>query len=436
MIKQYVNLPEDEDQNFGRRVNLEVETAQVSAEDVVRAEWWVEPDGDQNQDQKYLSRFARASLSRSITRNRDDKFTNRLSLPHVGGEKYIVKCSKPDDRENFVALETIETWRKLYYTVHYMNDECRSFFNDLKTRFEDVYKESFIELEKVAESATLVDEEHTVSSNSLNHLYRSNPVLADRPFHLRLVILNNIYEAENNTYIVNSGDADRQLMMLAADTIFLTTDNGLVPGRPIRSVHARSREDRQWINITRHVEVIGDSEIKIPLFESSRINALLLDNHEIQVRVRTRERDEYLGHSIGNFCCLRINESGTPEQRKITVLQTLTHEVGHGCQQVVRRERIYDASGGASGWENNPMWHTDNFGGQGPHCATNAAKQASSDTTSGQVFAWAAGTLCTMFFQDDEHVDSGGGFCDQCKPRLTRVNLGEREMRRQGWGNY
>lgn len=433
MIKQFINLPVNADEHHGSRVNLEVEAGNLSDEDVARAEWWVEPVGSDNQDEKYLSRRARAQLRWPNTRNRRDKFFNRLNLPHVGGDKYVVKCSKPGDRSTFVELEEIQTWRKLYYTIHYMNNDCLTFFNDLKTKFEAAFEEAFIELENVDDIQTLVDEPHTRSTDSLNHLYRRRPRLANRPFHLRLVVLNNIYEPEDNQYSVSTGD---DIMFYISGVIVHTTDNGLAPRRPIRSVHARTVGDRRWTNITRHAEKTGDSEITVRLEDHSRFKEDLSNGFDIDVRIRTRERDEYLGHSIGNFCCVRINESGTLAQRKTTVLQTLTHEVGHGCQQVVRRERLYNVTGGASGWENNPSWHTDNFGGQGPHCSTNAKIAASTTTSSGQTYVWNSGTLCTMFFSDESHVDADGEFCTECKPRLTRVNLGSRQMRRQGWGRF
>ncbi len=426
MIKQYVNLPIDQDENHGSRFNLEVDTGNLSAEDVARAEWWIEPVGSDNQDEKYLSRLSRARLRWPSTRNRNDKFRNILSLPHVGGDRYVVKCSKLGDRSSPVELEEIQTWRKLYYTVHYMNNDCRTFFNDLKARFETAFEEGFIELENVDNIQTLVDEPHTRSTNSLNHLYRRQPRLANRPFHLRLVVLNNIYEPENNQYEDTTTDG----------VYALVTDEGLDPTRPIRSVQAKRSDRSSWISVTRHASKSGDSAITVRLEDNSRIKKAIDDGHDIDIRIKTRERSEYLGHSIGNFCCVRIDESGTMAQRKTTVLQTLTHEVGHGCQQVVRRERTYDASGSSTGWENNPKWHTDNFGGQGPHCWTNAKTAVSTETSSGQTYVWDSGTMCTMFFRDDSHVDGDGKFCTECKPRLIRVNLGVQQMRRQGWSLY
>jgi hypothetical protein len=426
MIKQYVNLPINDDENEGIRLNLEVEAADLTDEDIARAEWWVEPVGADNQDEKYLSRSARARLRWPNTRNRADKFRNIITLPHVGGDKYVVKCSKAGDRSSPVELEEIQTWRKLYYTVHYMNNDCRDFFNDLKTKFEAAFAESFVELENAASNATLVDEAHTRSTNTLRHLYNRRPALANKPFHLRLVILNNIYEPKNSSYLENT-----------ADGVFVhSTTRGLVPTRPIRSVHARRSGRGGWISVSRNATKTGDQQITVRLEDNARIKRFLDDGHTVDVRIRTKERKEYLGHSIGNFCCARINEAGTLAQRKTTVLQTLTHEVGHGCQQVVKRERTYNARGNATGWEKNPKWHTNNYGGQGPHCWTNAKVAASTSTSSRKTYVWDSGILCTMFFRDDLMVDGDGKFCTECKPRLCRVNLGSREMRRQGWGRY
>jgi len=425
-IKQYVNLRYDADENHGSRIRLEVEADQLGDEDVGRAEWWVEPVGGDNQDLKYLRRNARARMRHRNTRNRRDRFRNTVHLPHVGGDKYQVKCSKRGDRSDPVELEEIETWRKLYYTVHYMNDDCRNFFNALKDKFEDAFEVAFIELEQAETKQTKVDEPRTRSTNSLRHLYDRRPPLADKPFHLRLVVLNDIYDVESNSYTE-----------VTSDRVFVfTSDDPLADSRPIRSVQARRVGTRSWRSVTRHTTKTGDDELTIRLEDDARIARALDDGHDIQVRIRVRERDHYLGHSIGNFCCVRINESGTLAERRTTVLQTLTHEVGHGCQQAVRRERVYNDRGGANGWENNPNWHTDNFGGQGPHCSTNAKLGPDSSTTSGQSYEHDSGTLCTMFYRDDSQVDSDGKFCASCEPRLMRADLGRRSMRRQGWGRY
>lgn len=433
-IKQYVNLPIDYDENHGRRLKLEVEASELTEADIQRTEWWIEPHAD-NHEKNYLSRFQRCRLRWPNTRNRNDKFNNFLELPHVGGDKYVVKCSKRDDRSSPVELEEIETWRKVFYTVHCMNNDCKTTFNSLKDRFEAAFLDGFLELDNRAIDDTLVDEEHTLSSNALTHLYRRRPRLADRPFHLRLVVLNNVYEPEANEYEETTTDG-----------VFThQVDGYLVPNRPIRTIQARPADHHGWRTVTRNTTVTSDDELTIRLEDNSAIKRALDAGKDIVVRIRVRERGDYLGHSIGNFCCVRIDEEGTPAERATTILQTLTHEIGHSCQQVVRSERRYDDDGNpTSPVERNAMWHTDNEGGQGPHCKTNAHLISNiaangdelEDTTSGNHWDWLSGTLCTLYYRDHDEVDADGKFCDSCKPLLARTNLGARKMRLEGWNRY
>ncbi len=85
------------------------------------------------------------------------------------------------------------------------------------------------------------------------------------------------------------------------------------------------------------------------------------------------------------------------------------------------------------------MWHDDDYGGQGPHCHTNAQTTLDPDTTSGQTYEHdpTKGKLCTMFFRDDSEVEPDGKFCaTACVPRLKRVNLDKTHMKAQGWGRF
>ncbi|MFH1143587.1 MAG: hypothetical protein V1774_03500 [Candidatus Eisenbacteria bacterium] len=428
MIKQYVNLPEDAAQHHGSSVSFEVPATDLAApeEAVAHAEWWVEPVPNLNEDPRYLSAVSRAHMRREQTRNQHDVFRNTLLLPPIGGDAYHVKCSKRGDRSNPVEHEEIETWRKLYYTVHHMNNDCRDFFNTLKDAFEYAFEEAFIELELVSMAATLVDEPRTRATNALTHLYATSPRLADRPFHLRLVVLNDIYATDAGRY-------DE----VTSDSIYIIlTDRPLADDHPIRSVRARVVGQHTWRTMTSHTSVTGEDELTIRLEDHAQIAAGLDAGSDIQVQVSVTEREHYLGHSIGNFCCVRINEEGTLEDRQVVVLQTLTHEVGHGCQQVVERERIYDEDGASAGWEINALWHDDAFGGTGTHCANNAMLAPSAETSSGQTYVHQAGILCTMFFRDDENVDNDGKFCNSCLERLTRVDLGATQMQQQGWNRY
>jgi hypothetical protein len=435
-IKQYVNLPYDAAEHRGSRIVYEVTATDVSDEDNVRSEWWVEATGDDNTDPKYLSSRQRARPRRTYVRNRRDKFRNTVHLPHVGGDRYTVKCSKMGDRSEPVEQEEIETWRKLFITVHYMNDDCKKMYDDLKDDFIQVYEDAFIEWEEVAKNQTRRDEPRTRSTNALTHLYDRRPRLSNRPFHLRLVILNDIYSP-----VTRSG-LHRNVGMVV---FHLDLNTPLLNGeaRDVRACKIRFGRG-SWKNIKRYIDIPNDERINFDLSGYAYAADKVAAGETFTLRLSYRGRSHYLGHSIGNFCCLRINEAGTEEERKTTILQTFTHEIGHGCQQVVRRERLHDDRGRRRGWENNPTWYNDRWGGQGPHCNTNARLEPTppdrdaTGTRSGQEYEHdpGSGDLCTMFHKDESHVNADGAFCDSCKPRLMRVDLGRSNMRRQGWMRY
>ncbi|WP_437723767.1 hypothetical protein [Sorangium sp. So ce861] len=436
MIKQYVNLPVKAADHHGSRVTLEVQANNLGTTRIGVSEWWVEDaPGATNTALKYLSATERARPRRTHSRNQSNTFRNTLLLPHTGGDKYKVKCSKRGNRSSPVDVEEFETWRKIYYTVHYMNAQCLATFTAVKARFEDAFKTpAFIELEQAGSLQTLVDEPNTLASNSLPHLYRRHPPLANKPFHLRIVVLNDIYDLEDGEY------DERSVTSLIT---MINTENPLSDVSPthwLRQARARVVGRRnQWLNIQRYTTKVSDTEIRVDVTGHRQLAAAINAGQRIRIRIRTRERDHYLGHSIGNFCCVRINETGTPAEIETTILQTFTHEVGHGFQQVVRRERTYDGNGNFKAWERNPMHHDDRFGGQGPHCAVNARRERDPDTPSGWTYEHnpGAGSLCTMFFRDDDAVDSDGKFCDShCTPRLRRVNLDAAHMRAQGWGRF
>jgi hypothetical protein len=431
MRKQYVNLLKDAAKHHGAQVTLEVKASNLGPKKVGETDWWVEPVGGANTDPKYLGAGERTRLLLNTVRNKNDAFRNTLHLPHVGGDKYKVRCAKKGTRAGALECEQFQTWRKIYYTVHWMNPDCLRIFNRVKGRFQDAFKKAFIELEQAATHKTLVDERRTLSSNALFHLYRRSPPLANKPFHLRIVVLNDIFDVESGAYTetaVNQAVTTIQTDMPLSDA----------PGKPWLQ-HARARIEQTGVafnNIRSLVKKVSETEIRVDVSRNVQLAQALKNGQTLRLEIETRERMHYLGHSIGNFCCVRINEAGTRAQVQRTILQTFTHEVGHGFQQVVRRERLHDATGNATGWENNPTWHTDNFGGQGPHCSTNARLVVDRSTPSGQTYEHAAGTLCTMFFRDDPQVDPAGHFCPNCLPRLKRANLGETQMRAQGWGQY
>lgn len=434
MIKQYVNLPFKAAEHHGRRVSLEATSPQLGPNKIGTSEWWLEPGGA-NTDPKFLSAAQRCQLQSTYPRNKQDKFRNVVTLPHTGGDRFKIKCSKRGDRSNAHQVEEIEVWRKFYYTVHWMNPSCRRLFSAVQARFENAFKLAFIEAKKMAMSKTRKDEPWTLADPpELPHLYRKTPALAHKPFHLRIVIVRDIYDLADWPY--NRGG-------LSTTSFNIPTPDPLsdARGHPwLASAEARVEPAGPWVNIGAFVRKTGPHAVHVDFSAFRALASAVAAGHTIAVRIRLRVRDHYCGHSLGNFVVVRAEEPGkTPAQVKSCVLQTFTHEVGHGLQQVVEREPLFTAAGARDGsrWETNPKWHTNNYGGQGDHCHTNATlRLAPGATTSGRIYEHLAGTLCTMFFRDDPAVDAAGKFCASCLPRLKRVNLDSRQMRAKNWDWY
>ncbi len=187
------------------------------------------------------------------------------------------------------------------------------------------------------------------------------------------------------------------------------------------------------------LEKVSDTELKAKLHEDAKLNDALDRGKSVKVQPKLGLMvDSCCGYSIGNFVVVRIEEE--PARLESCILQTFTHEIGHGLQQASKRWKLHDANGSATGAkEANALWHTDDKGGQGPHCAHNAKEiDSNGKTTSGRTFEWDStkGKLCTLFFRDDANVEEAGKFCPTCVENLRKTNLSEAVMRAQGWDDY
>ena len=116
-----------------------------------------------------------------------------------------------------------------------------------------------------------------------------------------------------------------------------------------------------------------------------------------------------MGYSVANFCIVRTIDGSTD------VLQTFTHEVGHGVGQTGEKESRWDGPGNALSDENNPNWHTDPYGGRGPHCTTKrgaAPRARERGLTTGTVVPVRRGrSLVHDVFSGESHVEPDGKLC-------------------------
>lgn len=450
IIKQYVNLPTGVTNINGptREMKLQPNTIpNVSAGD--RVEWWVEPVGGNNVDEQYLSLAARAHMQHAETVIAPSSFfENNLILPHVGGDQYVVKASKKNDRPNFVASDTFETWRKLYYTVHYMGNASLNFFNALEGDFKAAFLPGFLELENVAKIATLTVQARVNASldrsggglsfpfmdGSANAVMDLAPdgagTLSSKPYHVALLVVPNILKTNpvpNNASFTNPVGTTNYNHLLYTEVgnprAFITQGDIRWTGHPWTNVQANFAVTT---NTSRNSVITWDFSTVAGL-----TTHLATPGNTYDLRWTVVKESPVMGYSIFNFCIVRTLDGMTD------VLQTFTHEVGHGIGQAVNWEDRWNAAGASIAPEANPKWYDDVYGGRGPHCSTNATLRPAVGLTSGQEYRYGgAGHLCTMYHAGESHVEPKGKFCAaHCEPRIKRRNLDTASLNAKFW-NY
>ncbi len=431
MIRQYVNLdPSDDDEHHGPDLALTADASQIGSDEIVRSEWWIDPL-TQNQDERYLSRRQRAHLRLNYPVNEDQAFHNTVTLPHVGGDCYDVLCSKRHDRSQSHRFGTIETWRKLYFSVWLMNDECETQFDQTHSVIDAEMARSFIEFEEIARARTLVSEETTTYRDALRFLYQSESspsVLEHKPFHLRIVFINHLFNPSHPTHRGTASDS----------TLTQTTVDQLPATEWLASGRIKlNRPGEQWRTVTEASDLVsrtGDFTFQVDVSSLPEYWAEGEYDGSWQYELHLNTLRNLAGGNIGNLSIVSLNGgNGAYSVFQSSCVQL--HEMGHSCGQVVRRERTYNASGGATGWESHPTWYTDNYGGMGNHCSHHAHLAPSTRTSSDQAYEPNSGaTVCVMYHRiSDEH---GTRFCPNCLSRLQRANLGRRAMIRRGWNRF
>jgi hypothetical protein len=454
--KQYVNLPSAAaTPERGNTRSLQVTPNTVpNVNPGDRLEWWIEPN-PANTDPIYLSPAQRPRLQFNETAitAASNKFENTITFPPAGGDKFIVKVAKRGDRANFLQTDEFETWRKIFYTVHYMGADAQNLFNSLRGKFEAAFLEGFLELQQIQMVATATQmarvdaTSQPMAGRPQFHFMRDPPTgivglrpfgtgaLTDKPYHVALLVVPEIYSVEEKNF---SKPSQRNLTGTKNFAFQLHTD----PGDPRAFVYraTASWPGRVAIDVKDKLSLGG-----VPTDASSVVRWDLntvpgLTNHLAAAPANVYDltmivlaESTVMGYSVGNFCIVRTIDGSTD------VLQTFTHEVGHGVGQTVEKESRWEGAGTALSDEHNPFWHTDPYGGRGPHCATRAtlaAVPASAGLTTGQRYAYGgAGHLCTMFFSGESHVQPDGKFCENCVPRLKRFNLESNSMNTRYW-NY
>ncbi|WP_342376808.1 hypothetical protein NVS55_36315 [Myxococcus stipitatus] len=454
--KQYVNLPSaaaTPERGETRTLRVTPNTVpNVNAGDKV--EWWIEPNPG-NTDRLYLSPAQRPRLQFNETAltAASGKFENTITFPPSGGDKFIIKAAKVGDRANSLQTDEFETWRKIFYTVHYMGAGAQNLFNSLRGKFEAAFKEAFVELEQVQQIATTTQMARVDATvrpmlgRPQFHFMNDPPAgliglkpagtaaLADKPFHAVLLVVPDIYSVKEEPFAMA---ASRSVTGTTTFNYQLHT----APGNPRAFVYraTASWTGRAALDVKDKLSVVGvpTRRNSVLSWDLSTVPGLTLHlaaapANTFNLSATLVSESGVMGYSIFNFCIVRTLDGSTD------VLQTFTHELGHGVGQTVEKESRWDGPGNALSDEHNPFWHTDPYGGRGPHCQTRAvlrAAPASEGLTTGQWYKYGgAGHLCTMYFSGEPNVQPDGKFCENCVPRLKRFNLNSASMTTRRW-NY
>ncbi|MEP7126475.1 MAG: hypothetical protein ABJE95_36425 [Byssovorax sp.] len=471
-VKQYVNLPAGVS-NLGPSRALRVSPNQVpNVAPGDRVDWWIEPDPGNN-DRKYQSTAERTAMlhgaQAGTTVGAQHYFDNTINFTHVGGDKYVVKASRDGQRASFVVTEQFETWRKLFYTVWYSGADTLGAYNNIDPRFVSEFARHFIELERKGVYPSLRQ------ATSARVDYKSLSAVAAGSTAFDWPFLNGGPNALLNLQAGGAPAAGGTLSDKPLHMAFLLVPDcyfsGLVPGSfpATRNVTGSvTTYDRVWNDPTLNNRFMYTAQASwgmagatdvTPYFTtaagttwgSNVVTWNLATLPGLTTHLATAPANTYRltfsfitrsainGYSWGNFCVV-----GCTGRSETAVLGTLVHEMGHGIGQTVRDELLYNVGTGVAvgTTDPNPTWYTgkggQGYGGQGPHCHTNAGLTPDPSTSSGQRYDWwpaLGGQLCTIYHAGHNNRNDGV-YCPVCAPRIRRVHLEAAGQIRRSWNHF
>src|SRR5690349_20719193 len=132
-IKWYLNLsPQYGGTNkgrAGRRINL-VATRSLGhgsrAQGGRSVNWAVVEAGAVASDLDYFAN--QATLAAASTAEQNGEFHNTLNITDLAGRTFTVTATKASGANNVAFNKQYQSWRRVYYSVHYMNRACKTLF--------------------------------------------------------------------------------------------------------------------------------------------------------------------------------------------------------------------------------------------------------------------------------------------------------------------
>jgi hypothetical protein len=393
VIKQYVNLePDPNNKDYGNTRTVKVAPDQLkNVQPTDRIEWWAETVGNDNVPNLYIDPALRPQFDPPFSPLTgpigNQYFETTFKLPQVGGNEYQIKaCKQVDNRDpkkTVTLKDTIQTWRKLYYTLYHMGITGLANFKVIKDKFEEAFKECFVEFNNVAQIKTLrivktfdADPYNGVfldgSSNAIIDLKPcgSKGTLSNKPFHLALLIVPDFY------FTLHSEEINKNIRDIKVSSVQVPNEDIFFnPADPLSFIRSATISWPGYsYNVRDKFTYLGNNQVDWDFTSVPGLTTYLAtpgNNFNIKyILVRKMDTEGYNMFKT-NFCIIRTKDSGRYGSN--LTLQTFTHETGHALQQVVDLEKTWDEKNGNQlSPKINPHWHNDDYGGIGSHCSTNA----------------------------------------------------------------
>jgi hypothetical protein len=482
-MKQYVNFDqahEDVLQHEGARVHLRVTRklwtgfleSMFSSAETRRLEWVAVPDGGNIptdivcQDSPAAVEVRRAYpiavtkaaappapvFGQTVTsEGLQGDFRNTVKLPHTGGDKFKVRAYKLDsDRartETVVAVEEIETWRRIYYDFYCANDACEQLYARIKARLASYYEPAFIEL---VESRTGNIADAPVTLVPLGTLFSGKAALGHAPNHLRLGLVDQWGKKVDATIDMLVRDTGAGNDKAAAATASRAADSGVWSFRArlqARSVFPmagwnkgiklvqQNEHDAGFTEIPRAIDEVGEAftftrtagdDVTITVASDSLNQVLTAAARPCRVEIKLGY-NQLLGGSSGgtNIAITRLSlfDPDDTDEADNGILIAFLHEIGHSIGMV-------DTA--------SPKFYFDNHGGRGPHCATAADRVPLNtdrwneiprdETASGEVYLpnVAGVGQCVMYHSRWTRMNASV-FCAECVKVMRRMKISVRQ---------
>jgi hypothetical protein len=383
------------------------------------------------------------------TNDEETKLYYEIKLPNVGGVEYIVKCRVgAKGREKTVAK--FQTWRRIMLSAECPNKECYKAFKTALTRVQKALKPAFIEVirggvkiegeddyrhelpdndlgcginvtftlprwEKYGQKFELSVTSDEVTGHS-RWTKRDNLLIFDLPQE-HDVIRPQIPGHQNVQYIQAIAVTCEGETLLAMPSHF-----GFFPEHETSAYLqlCKIRKDGEIVEDEPDVHTATDMILDLDSEPLQATNAALEAGKtvELSVTLGLELWGRSAGAAIQNQQAFRLTYY--PHTTAKELVSVLTHELAHTMYLVKQQETRKDDGEVVD----NPTYHGNDYGGNGPHCSFNARKVETGATTSGYTYEYdnTAGPLCTMHFKTDPGIDEGK-YCPNCIGQLRRAKL-------------